>query len=299
MGLTGRASASPSPPGSTTCTIASCAISISWTNAGRWQRPRSIIGSTHRRPGNSTSPRRPPPCPRPPLRGILPCHQPPRQTVGRRKLEGVARSLRGSRIDDIAAVGHAEEAARSERLARGSAATLVPPRQTLAQLAALAHRAQIVVGVDTGLTHLAAAIGTATIAIFAATDPRLAGVARVGAHATISVTRPGRLRRQKSPPRRDALLQCDPAMLMRALYAPWLARAAVAAGAAMVARPSRTGLSAANGGAVRALSYRRATGTGIMIGCTRSRWAKHVPRPPLIERLLREYPDGDDPVDAT
>jgi heptosyltransferase-1 len=34
------------------------------------------------------------------------------------------------------------------------------------------------VGVDTGLTHLAAALGTPTVAIFTATDPRLAGVAR-------------------------------------------------------------------------------------------------------------------------
>ena len=39
------------------------------------------------------------------------------------------------------------------------------------------------VGVDTGLTHLAAAMGTPTVAIFTATDPALAGVARAGAHA--------------------------------------------------------------------------------------------------------------------
>ncbi len=79
--------------------------------------------------------------------------------------------------------GSEGEAARSARLAQDAAAVIVPPRQSLAQLAALAHRAQIVVGVDTGLTHLAAALGTATVAIFAATDPALAGVARVGAHA--------------------------------------------------------------------------------------------------------------------
>ena len=39
------------------------------------------------------------------------------------------------------------------------------------------------VGVDTGLTHLAAAIGTPTVALFTVTDPRLAGVARTGEHA--------------------------------------------------------------------------------------------------------------------
>jgi len=41
----------------------------------------------------------------------------------------------------------------------------VPPRQSLPELATLAHHAEIVVGVDTGLTHLAAALGTATVVI--------------------------------------------------------------------------------------------------------------------------------------
>jgi ADP-heptose:LPS heptosyltransferase len=40
-----------------------------------------------------------------------------------------------------------------------------------------------VVGVDTGLTHLAAALGASTVAIFTSTDPRLAGVSCAGAHA--------------------------------------------------------------------------------------------------------------------
>ena len=44
--------------------------------------------------------------------------------------------------------------------------------------ASLLARAVWVVGVDTGLTHLAAALGTPTVAIFTVTDPQLAGVAR-------------------------------------------------------------------------------------------------------------------------
>jgi heptosyltransferase-1 len=59
----------------------------------------------------------------------------------------------------------------------------VPPRQTLPEVASLARSAEIVVGVDTGLTHLSAAMGTPTVAIFTTTDATLAGVAAAGAHA--------------------------------------------------------------------------------------------------------------------
>jgi heptosyltransferase I len=79
--------------------------------------------------------------------------------------------------------GDGEEAARSERLAAGARGALVPERRELPALAALLSGASVVVGVDTGLTHLAAALGTPTVALFVATDPRLAGVAAAGAHA--------------------------------------------------------------------------------------------------------------------
>jgi heptosyltransferase-1 len=79
--------------------------------------------------------------------------------------------------------GSAEEAARSGRLAAASSEALVPPRHSVPELAAVLARAALVVGVDTGLTHLAAALGTPTIALFVATDPRLAGVEQASARA--------------------------------------------------------------------------------------------------------------------
>jgi len=79
--------------------------------------------------------------------------------------------------------GSAAEEERSRRLAAGMQTTIVPPRQTLPELASLARNADVVIGVDTGLTHLAAAMGTPTVAVFTATDASLAGVARAGAHA--------------------------------------------------------------------------------------------------------------------
>jgi len=79
--------------------------------------------------------------------------------------------------------GSGAERERSERLALGIEGARVLPRQTLAALAGLLARAELVVGVDTGLTHLAAALGTPTVALFTVTDPAGAGVAIAGAHA--------------------------------------------------------------------------------------------------------------------
>ena len=79
--------------------------------------------------------------------------------------------------------GSADERARSEALAQGEPAATVLPRQSLPALAGLLARAELVVGVDTGLVHLAAALGTPTIALFTATDPALAGVERASANA--------------------------------------------------------------------------------------------------------------------
>jgi heptosyltransferase I len=79
--------------------------------------------------------------------------------------------------------GNELEHARSLRIADGSEAAVVLPRQSLPQLATLLRGAEIAVGVDTGLTHFAAALGTSTVAIFTTTDARLAGVACAGPHA--------------------------------------------------------------------------------------------------------------------
>jgi heptosyltransferase-1 len=77
-----------------------------------------------------------------------------------------------------------EESATRER-AHGMRQARVIARATLPQLAALLARARIVVGLDTGLTHLAAALGVATVGIFCDYDPRLVGVTGDGRCASI------------------------------------------------------------------------------------------------------------------
>jgi len=78
--------------------------------------------------------------------------------------------------------GSASERARSERLAHGISNALVPPWLGLQDMATLVARATLALGVDTGFTHLAAALRTPTIAIFTVTEASRHGVARAGPH---------------------------------------------------------------------------------------------------------------------
>jgi heptosyltransferase-1 len=67
------------------------------------------------------------------------------------------------------------ERARSERIAARLHNATVPERAPLDQVAKLIAGAQYVVGVDTGLMHLAAAFGVPLVAIFTGSNPRLTG----------------------------------------------------------------------------------------------------------------------------
>ena len=80
--------------------------------------------------------------------------------------------------------GSDAEHARSRRIAAAIGRAIVPAAAVARRDWPRCSRARdAVVGVDTGLTHLAAALGTPTLALFTATDPALAGVAIAGAHA--------------------------------------------------------------------------------------------------------------------
>ncbi|MBE0622752.1 MAG: lipopolysaccharide heptosyltransferase I [Burkholderiales bacterium] len=72
--------------------------------------------------------------------------------------------------------GDAAEHARSERLARALPDATVPPALGIPGVASLLAGAQVVIGVDTGLTHLAAALGRPVVAIYCRTHPGLTGV---------------------------------------------------------------------------------------------------------------------------
>jgi heptosyltransferase-1 len=72
--------------------------------------------------------------------------------------------------------GSTAERERAGRLAATLDRAVAAPPLNLTELAGLIAGARIVIGVDTGLTHLAAALDRPTVAIFCGSDPTLTGV---------------------------------------------------------------------------------------------------------------------------
>lgn len=72
--------------------------------------------------------------------------------------------------------GSAAERARAARLAGRMGDGVAAPPLDLSELAGLMAGARLVVGVDTGLVHLAAALRRPTVAIYCGSDPTLTGV---------------------------------------------------------------------------------------------------------------------------
>jgi len=71
--------------------------------------------------------------------------------------------------------GDEQERARGERIAAGRRGVRVLPRMSLSEMAAELADAAGVVGVDTGLCHLAAALEVPGVTLYGATRPNLTG----------------------------------------------------------------------------------------------------------------------------
>jgi heptosyltransferase-1 len=81
--------------------------------------------------------------------------------------------------------GSEAERTRSVRIAAALGNARVPERQSLDRVAALIAGASFVVGVDTGLLHLAAALGVPLVAIFLGSEPGLTGPIGAGPMAVV------------------------------------------------------------------------------------------------------------------
>ena len=81
----------------------------------------------------------------------------------------------GTGVDLVVPFGSDAERERATRIAAATPRARVPDRAPLDAMAQLIAGASFVVGVDTGLLHLAAALGVPLIAIFSASEPLLTG----------------------------------------------------------------------------------------------------------------------------
>lgn len=87
---------------------------------------------------------------------------------------GCAMAARG--LTCLLPSGNSVERARATRLAQAIPGAVALPPLSLRELASYCAAARLVVGVDTGLVHLAAAMGRPTLALFCASNPALTGV---------------------------------------------------------------------------------------------------------------------------
>ena len=86
-----------------------------------------------------------------------------------------AQLMVASRFSPVTTWSNDKERTVAEAIGNAVPETLVVPKSPLSDVARLIGGATLVVGADTGLTHLAAAFGLPTVAIFLTTEPGLTG----------------------------------------------------------------------------------------------------------------------------
>ncbi|MER8632451.1 lipopolysaccharide heptosyltransferase I [Mesorhizobium opportunistum] len=102
---------------------------------------------------------------------------------------GTARLLVERGMAPVTTWSNEREKAVAEAIARAVPSTVVVPKSPLADIAAILGRSTLVIGADTGLTHLASAFGLPTVAVFLATEPGLTGPR--GPYASTLLAPPG------------------------------------------------------------------------------------------------------------
>lgn len=88
----------------------------------------------------------------------------------------LGQSLKATGLNLVLPAGNKNERKRAALIAAQIPDAVLAPSLSIAKLAELIAGAHAVIGVDTGLSHLAAALGKPTLAIYTATEPGLTGV---------------------------------------------------------------------------------------------------------------------------
>lgn len=92
----------------------------------------------------------------------------------------VERWLAERGLESVLFWGSAEEEQRARGLAARMRRAVVAPRSPIEPIASTLAQARIVIGLDTGLSHLSAALGRPTVALYCDYDPALVGLAGDG-----------------------------------------------------------------------------------------------------------------------
>jgi heptosyltransferase-1 len=95
--------------------------------------------------------------------------------------------LAGQGLHCVLPWGSDAERQRAVRLAEKLGNALVPRALSLAEAASLLSGARLAVGVDSGLTHLAAAVGTPSIALFSGSDPERTGLVAMSGRFAVNL----------------------------------------------------------------------------------------------------------------
>jgi heptosyltransferase-1 len=110
---------------------------------------------------------------------LIPCASRPEKLWPQQDWIAVGQHLKDQGLAVAVMWGSPEEQRRAQEIAQAAGA-VVPPFLTVAEAGNTLAHADIVVGLDTGMTHLAAAHGRTTIGIYCDHEPGLAGVTGPG-----------------------------------------------------------------------------------------------------------------------
>jgi heptosyltransferase I len=115
---------------------------------------------------------------------LIPCASRPEKLWPNRDWMAVGQHLAAQGTAPVVLWGSEAERRMAETIAHGCGG-VVPPFLSVKDTAAVLGRAAIVVGLDTGFSHLGAALGRSTIGIYCDHEPGLAGITGSGPVASI------------------------------------------------------------------------------------------------------------------
>lgn len=119
-----------------------------------------------------------------PYAALIPCASRPEKLWPHDDWVAVGQALRQRGLEVAVLWGSPDEEQRARAIAQAIGG-VVPPFLTVAQLIGTLAAAEPVVGLDTGMTHIAAACGRSTLGLYCDHEPGLAGVTGSGRVASL------------------------------------------------------------------------------------------------------------------